>query len=195
MGILDYEVISSFSPLLYALLGGIFGDSFMILVGFLYSQGEIPLLEPIIFTLIGLVLADCIFYFIGASSYFSKLKKTKIGGKILKKTNSAIDFLTGNNLVVALFYCKFITGAKFIINVYLGERKIPFKRYFTLNLVMAIFWTVVSWSVGYLSGAGFSWIWEYFESLALASFFIIVIIGIIYTFSKKLKRHFKREYH
>jgi len=194
MGLLDYELISGFSPLLYLLMGGIFGDTFIIIVGFLYAQGEIPFLEPILFTLIGIVLADCIFYFIGASNYFNKIKKSKRGRKILRKTNSAIDFLTGNNLLVALFYCKFITGAKFIINVYLGEKKIPFKKYFYLNLLMALFWTAVAWTVGYLSGEGFSWIWKYFESLTLASFFIIVVIGVIYSSSKKLKKHFKKKY-
>ena len=77
MGLLDYELISGFSPLLYLLMGGIFGDTFIIIVGFLYAQGEIPFLEPILFTLIGIVLADCIFYFIGQVITLIKLKKAK----------------------------------------------------------------------------------------------------------------------
>ena len=194
MGFLNDRLVSSFSPVLYVLMGGIFGDSFMILVGFLFSQGKISFFEPIFFTLLGLIIADCLFYFIGASPYFDKIKKSKSGSKILAKTNFIIDFLTGNRLSVALFYSKFIMGAKFIINVYLGEKKVPFKKYFTLNLIMAIFWTIVSWLIGYLSGRGFNWIWEYFDSLALASFFILVIVGIIFNSSKKLKAHFLKKY-
>ncbi|HIH52271.1 MAG TPA: hypothetical protein HA284_01900 [Nanoarchaeota archaeon] len=194
MALLDYELMSSFSPLWYALLGGFFGDSFMIFVGFLYAQGEISFFEPIIFTFIGLIIADCLFYFIGTSKYFERIKNTKIGGRILRKTNSTINFLTGNNLIVALFYCKFITGAKFIINVYLGEKGVPFGKYFNLNLLMALFWTVVSWGAGYLSGKGFKWILDYFESLTIASFFIIIVVGIAFNYSKKLKKHFDSKY-
>ncbi|MBU2612647.1 MAG: hypothetical protein KKB62_02915 [Nanoarchaeota archaeon] len=195
MSIFNYDMISSFSPMLYLLLGGVFGDTFMILVGFLYSQGEISFLEPILFTFAGLIIADCLFYFIGRSPYFDRLKRTKKVGNILRKANSTIDFLTLNSLLVALFYSKFIAGAKFIINFYLGEKKVPFKKYFIWNFFMAVFWTIISWGIGYVSGEGFNWIWRYFDSLALASFFILLIAGIVFNYSKKLKSHFRKKYH
>ncbi|MCR4327512.1 MAG: VTT domain-containing protein [Nanoarchaeota archaeon] len=194
MGFWENILLLEFSPIMYALLGGVWGDTFMIVVGFLYSQGKIPLLMPILSTLIGLIIADTIFYFIGRATYFERIKRTKRGKEIIDKTNLTIKFLTGNKLLVALFYSKFLFGVKFIINVYLGERKVPFGKYFTLNLLMAIFWTFVSWIIGYLSGKGFIWIWEYFDSLALASMFILVILAIIFNSSKKLKAHFNKKY-
>lgn len=194
MGFWETVISTGFSPLIYLLLGGVWGNTSTIVIGFLYSQEKVPFFEPILFTFIGLLVADIIFYFLGRIPYFEKIKKTKRGSSIINKTNLTIKFLTGNKLLVALFYSKFVFGVKFIVNFYLGATKVPFKKYFTLNLLMAIFWTVVSWLVGYLSGRSFSWIWKYFDSLALASVVILVILAIVFNLSKKLKEKFNEKY-
>ncbi len=194
MDLTSFEWIYPLGPIIYAIIGAVIGDGFLIIIGFLQSQGIIKNYWPALFAFLGLYLSDVIFYFIGRSKYFEKLKKRKRAKKIIGRINITIDFITRKNLLLALFYSKFISGAKLIMNIYLGEKKVPIRKFLLLNLAMAIFWTIITWTIGYLTGEGIIWIFKYFESITLASLSAIIIVIIFFNLSKKTKRHLEKKY-
>src|SRR3989338_6411534 len=108
---ISLEAIDPSSPwafLAIILLGGIIGDNVFIILGFMMSQdsSRIWVYYPLLF--LGMVTADYLFYLIGRSKSFEKIKNVKIIGKFFDRVDGAIDFITGNHLILAFFYCKFI---------------------------------------------------------------------------------------
>lgn len=189
-----YQWVITLGPVMYALVGAVIGDGFFVIIGFLQAQEVISDFWPAFFAFVGLYVSDLIFYFIGGSKYFTKLKRRKRAKKIIERFNLTIDFITGENLLIALFYSKFISGAKLVMNIYFGEKGIPIKKFLILNFLMAVFWTIVTWIIGYLSGEGVSWVLKYFESITIAALVAVIIAIILFNISKTTKRYLEGRY-
>lgn len=190
MDLLNFSYISSFQAPLYIILGGIIGDGLLVIVGFLQSQGYIKNYWPAFYSFLGLYFTDVICYYFGRSKYFKKFKKKKA----ILRFNATMNFITGNKLLLTLFYSKFISGAKLFMNIYMGEKGIPQKKFLILNLLMAIFWSIVTWLIGYYSGEGFGWVLKYFESITLGVLVLIIIAIILFNLSKKTKKYLEEQY-
>src|SRR3972149_979584 len=177
----------------FLLITLIIGDNIFLVLGFAYSQGYTEIWSLIAFFW-GIVLTDYPFYLIGKSRSFRNLKKIKIIGKLFGRIDDTLRFITWNNITLAFFYCKFISGAKPWINIYLGERKVSTSRFIIMTLIAAVVWSVFAFIVGWLSGAGFTFIWDFFESLSLAVIFLVIITALFLKGIKKAKEYANEKY-
>ncbi len=171
----------------------IVGDNIFLVLGFGFSQGYYKPWLLIVFFL-AIVLTDYPFYLIGRSRYFERLKKIKFLGKFLGRIDDTLDFITGNHITLAFFYCKFISGAKPWINMYLGEKKVSQTRFIIMTLIAGVVWSIFAFTIGYLSGQGFSFAWEFFESLSIAVLLLIIFFALFLKSIKKIKGYIHQKY-
>ncbi len=190
------EILDPFNPWflpLVLLITFVIGDNIFLVLGFGFSQGYSDIWFLIVF-FVAIVLTDYPFYLIGRSKKFKKLKKIKIIKKIFGRVDETLDFITGNHVNLAFFYCKFISGAKPWINIYLGEKRVSQKRFIVMTLIAAIVWSLFAFLIGYISGQGFTFVWGYFESLSIAVFFLLVILALFFKSTKKTKEYIHSKY-
>ncbi|MEX2017474.1 MAG: hypothetical protein WD876_03300 [Candidatus Pacearchaeota archaeon] len=171
----------------------VIGDNIFFALGFAASQGYMKWWMLIMFFW-AIVISDYPFYMIGRSKYFDRLKKVKYLGKFFERVDDTLDFITANHITLAFFYCKFISGAKPWINIYLGDKGVSRTRFIIMTLVAGIVWSIFAFFVGWFAGQGFTIIWEVFESLSIASLFLLIFIVLFYKFVKKAKHHIHEKY-
>ncbi len=193
---LALELLDPSNPLfilIVFLIVMIIGDNIFIILGFAAAQGYMEWWMLIMFFW-AIVISDYPFYLIGKSKYLKRLKKIKFLGKFFKRMDETLDFITGNHTTLAFFYCKFISGAKPWINIYLGEKKVSQTRFIIMTLIAGIVWSIFAFFIGWFSGQGFSFIWDYFESLSLALFFLTIFFGIFLGSIKRAKRYIHEKF-
>lgn len=193
-GLETFDLTTPLMPLIVFLLGAFAGDNLFIVLGLLNSQGLPNMWEIIIFLFLGVVIADYVYFLIGRSKSFEKFKRIKIVGKFFGRVDDTIDLMTGKNITLAFFYCKFITGAKFLVDAYLGKKGVTHTRFIFMTLLAAVIWSMFAFSIGLLAGMGFLWILDVFESLTLGFLFIGIFIAIFFKFSNKAKKHIRQKY-
>lgn len=189
------EIIDPANPLfiLFVILVTLFiGDNVFIIMGFGASQGYFEWWLAILFFW-AIVLTDYPFYWLGKSKYLERLKKTKFFARFFNRMDETLDFVTANNLFLAFLYCKFISGAKPWINIYLGEKRVSTKKFIIMTLIAAIIWSLFAFLIGYVSGQGFSFVWQFFQSLSIAIFFLIIIFALFFKFIKKFKQYIHKK--
>jgi membrane protein DedA with SNARE-associated domain len=142
-----------------------------------------------IYLFLGIVTADFMYYLIGRSKSFEKIKRIKIVGKIFERVDSTIDLMTWKHVNLAFFYCKFITGAKFVIDAYLGKKGVKPLKFILMTFLAAIIWSSVAFLIGFYSGKGFIWVLTVFESLTLGFLFIMIIVAVFYKFLGHTKKY------
>jgi membrane protein DedA with SNARE-associated domain len=188
IGLEILEVSAPWMVLMILFITLIVGDNIFLVLGFGFSQGYYKPWLLIVFFL-AIVLTDYPFYLIGRSKYFERLKKIRVLGKFFGRVDDTLDFITGNHINLAFFYCKFISGAKPWINMYLGEKKVSQTKFIIMTLIAGIVWSIFAFIIGYISGQGFSFAWEFFESLSIAVLLLIIFFALFLKSIKKIKEY------
>lgn len=190
----NFDLGSPWAAMIFFVLGVIMGDNLFIALGFIYAQGYSQLVVPVIFLFSGVVIADYFYYLIGRSEAFEKLKKIKIVGFFFNRVDNTIEMITANHVPIAFYYCKFITGAKFLIDAYLGKKKVGHFYFVYMTLIAAVVWSTFAFLVGYLTGKGFIFVLDLFQSFSLGLLFIFVFIAVFFSFGRKAKQYIGGRY-
>ena len=166
-----------FEPYSYLLpfLGGVFGgEETIILISMLAAQGFITFWNVFIFSFLGTILADSIWFFFGKTFLWEKIKKRKYFSKWFDKVAFIIDNTVRDYHFLALLFTKFLYGTRLITIMYLSREKMTFLKFSFYNAIVTFIWTAVIVPLGWFAGKGVTIIIEVLKNVQLAIIALII---------------------
>lgn len=165
-------------PILLSLIGPfLFGGETILILSILAGQGLVPFWQVLIFCIIGMFLADLMWFLVGRIKPLSKLKKIKWIQKGYKRAKEEIELAPDNGFLLILI--KFAYGIGIPILMYLGRKKMTLKEFIIKNSIVITLWAstivIIGWSVGKSTAIAFETFKNIYAGIALT------ITGIILT--------------
>lgn len=147
------HLISSYGLIAVFLGSVLFGETIIIASAFLAAGGIFPLLWVFIFTFLGTVISDSIWFYFGNNiiSLSSKLakKSEKYKGYLIK-----LDKFTGNKTFLALLFIKFLYGTRILTIVYLSIKKTGFVKFLLFDIIGTLIWLPIIIAMGWFTAKG-----------------------------------------
>lgn len=155
----------------------------LLVLGYLAGVGKFHFVYIFLASLLGLLLGDNIFFWLGrGESKLICLLKNRIPKAELSKYGSLMD----NNIGKALLASRFILGFRFIAPVLAGTLGVKWLKFFIFDFIIATSYLLVFLSVGYVFhnrlNVVMAWV-ERFRSFiisACVTFLVVVLIRYIF---------------
>lgn len=172
------------NAIIFSFLGGfITGETVIMALAFFSATQGIPIWNVLIFSTLGMYLSDFIPFTFGRFKFLKNLFKGKMEQRA-KKAEELLLKYTQNNLFLTLLYTKFIYGASIPALIYLGHKKTPYSKFILNNLLVEIIFVPIVFSIGWLSGKGFTTIKIIFKDIRIAVF-LLIIFFIVFSIVRK----------
>lgn len=164
-----------------AVLVGTFleGETVLLMAAFLAHQGYMELVPLMGVACVGATLGDQFYYYLGrthASAFFRRPKFAKLAEHVrvwLERRGT-----------ISVIGIRFLYGFRTVGPIVIGASHFPFGRFFVLNLVGAVLWSVTISVVGYLFGSALDPLianlkhYEYLVLLILAALGVVITLLI-----------------
>lgn len=160
------------------------GDSLLFVLGAFAAKGDLNLLLLWILLFVAAVLGDAVNYFIGSrfkSTFLSKGRIAFIKQKHMDQTEAFFQKYGTKTIILARFVPLIRTLAPFMA----GIGTMPYRTFFTFNVIGALLWVSVGLAAGYIFGR-LPWVEKNF-SLVILGVVVLSIIPIILEFLKNKK--------
>lgn len=164
------------------------GEIFLFTAAFLVSQGFLSLEMTFWTILIGVMIGDFLWYWLGHKINHSN---NRLSRWLVKATGRLDDHLLTKPLRT-LFISKFIYGFHHLILARAGVLKLKFKEFIKDDFISNLSWIFIVGGLGYLSGASFIFIRRYFKFAeytllaGLAIFLLADFFVVKYGLKKKI---------
>lgn len=169
--------------------GFVTGETVIITLAALSANGYFPIWYVLVFSTLGMYLSDFIPFIIGKSNFWKKIiSKSNFG--FGKRLENIFLRVTKGNLFLTLFYTKFIYGASIPALVYLGYKKLSYRKFALYNLLVEIIFVPIVVLIGWLSGKGFKIISSIFRETRIAILFIVIFVLMWFLIRKWLNSRF-----
>lgn len=181
----DFAVNLSNYPIFIALIGGLFaGEIAIITLGFLSAQGIFNFWTIFIFFWIGEIIADLIYFELGRSKLFLKIKDLKKFSNVFNKIDEFISTISKKNVFLTLLYSKFVYGTRTAVVIYLGIKKINRKTFIFAEAGVMIIVVLLLEFIGWSAGKEYSFLMDNFKNIQITLSIIILSIMILYQLRK-----------
>ncbi len=188
--ILDYPSLQYFALFFGPLLGGEF---VIISFAFLSAQGVVSLLLLVVLSFIAVFFADAIWFFLGRTTVAQRIISHRHVSPTAVIIFEAIRRASRGNHFIALVLAKLMPGTRILMIMYMSKSDIVFRKFVLYNAVAILIWLLVIISIGFISGAGFTYLAEIFKNVYISVGFVFVIIIIIIAIHLWIKKQFTRE--
>ena len=168
-----------------ALVGGetiILAASFLAVLGFL----SLPLV--IIVSLLGILISDNFWYFLGYKFKrpLSFCRHNFCPDKFQPRVDSLKRQFNQHHRRL-VFLSKFIYGARIMMLVFAGHEKMPYRSFFYYNLLANLFWIVLVITLGILMGFSWNFLEQYnYYSRYLVFSGLAILVALRFIFKKFL---------
>lgn len=180
------KILEQYNYLIVFLGTIIAGETVVLAAVFLASLKILNIYLVILFGLLGIVISDNLWYFIG-----SRLKgRSRYGRKYfsLIRYQKNIDFFKKSfehNCRQFLVMSKFVYGVRIMTIIASGYQRLPYKIFFTFNLIGTLCWLTIIVLLGYVMGFSWNYLSRYNNQ---AKYY--VLLGLMFLFV--LRYIFKR---
>lgn len=171
--------------LLTSIVAFLGGEPLIILIAILSGQGFVPFWQLIIFSLLGVMAADTLWFCVGKIIH-------KIRSKRLIRLQKRIVKKIGKSPTKILVYSKFTFGIRIAAILLLGHSKMKFKKFILLDFITSLFLVILISSIGWLFGIGF--IHLNTTSLKKTVFLILISTLVFFLLLKRIMFFFYRRF-
>ncbi len=165
----------------------------------LFVGGDTALLVGIYFSLIGVMslwyvvslafmaslLADSVWYWVGMSLTYEKIKRLPYFRNQVKQVNAMESFLNKHALK-AVFYSKFVYGARTIIQIIAGAHGVKLSNYFTINVTGTALWIAAFLLIGKTLDANLQAFRHVAHGIEFVFAIIVIFVVIIHIVVKSI---------
>ncbi len=141
-------------PHLFLFIGPILGEEVLLVLVFLAGGGIVPLWSVMIYGLLGMLFADCLWYLLGraslTSAFISKQNFFKKGQREL----GALEQISSHKLLFIFPLTKFVYGTRSISLFLSGLKKIPFWKLLIADIISIIIWAGIMFPLALFAGHG-----------------------------------------
>lgn len=178
-------LIATYGYLAIALGAFLEGETVLVLGGLAAHQGYLDLFLVMFYAFIGTFIGDQFYFYLGRTKG-SKFLEKKPHWK--EKSKKIYTMLEKHELWVILGF-RFLYGLRTVTPLVIGTSKISFYRFFILNALGGIIWTVIFSMLGYIFGQTIELFIEDIKKYEVYLFGFLVIIGLsIWLFFYKKER-------
>ena len=191
------ELLSSYGYWLMLFGALIEGEIFLIAGGVAAHNGLFHPVGLIILAIIGSLIHDHIFFYIGRFTRFEVLlwsykKKLSSYRRFKKKINKGLSLFDKYGIVLIIGF-RFMYGLRTIVPTIIGLSPITKLRFFILDLIGATLWSTIFVSIGYYFGGAVTHMFKEIHEKLNVSWPLLILIAIaviavfmaIYLFVKK----------
>ncbi len=194
MGIIE-EIITSLTPVLsvYGWLityvaSAIWGDATIIALAFIAAQGTFPIWVVVVFGYFGTLTGDCIWFLLTYLKFWDKLKRWKKFSDKFEKVDERIQKLGKKSDLYVLIVTKFLYGTRILTILYVGLKKLPFRKFLLYDGIATIFWIIAMSGIGYATGKGFQIVIQVFKNVQLGLTLLVVAIILFILLQKWINK-------
>lgn len=177
------ELISQYGYWLMLLGALIEGETFLIAGGIAAHQGLLHLPGLLVLAVIGSLIHDHVFFYIGRFTRFEVLlwsykKKLSSYRKFKKKIKKSLDMLERYGVILIIGF-RFMYGLRTIVPIIVGLSPITKKKFFILDLIGALLWSAIFIYGGYFFGSAVSNALQIVHDKYKISWGVIILIAVI----------------
>ncbi len=167
------------------------GPLVMLLSGFLIRIGFFSFLPIYLILMAGDLTGDVFWYFVGRNGGRPLIEKY---GRFVNLNEENVERAEGffkDHQIKILFISKITMGLGFALAtlVAAGMAKVPFKKYFTINLFGQFIWTGILLAAGFFLGNFYTWVDKSLRWAFVISLIIIAALGL-FGFGKFMRARF-----
>ncbi len=173
--------------------GAVFGGEVgLFTLGFLTAQKIVSTVPVIIFSFLGALAPNILWFIIGSTSTASRVVLHRYADTTTSVITDAVRKISRNNHFIALTLIKFLIGTSFLLMMYVSKTNIRFKKFILYESGAIFLSMLVIFPIGFLSGLGFTYVALLFNNLYIAVGFILLIIIIIVVVQLSIKKLFTK---
>jgi membrane protein DedA with SNARE-associated domain len=165
---------------LTSFLAGLVAEEVVLFLAILAGKGSIPIMLVFLGGVLGSIVIDQIYYFLGRSRAVVWLEKRHSISKKAGFLPSFVKKFGERNLALEIFLTKFIYGIRSAAIIFLGAKKVPYRTFFISNVLAILGWAFIMIPAAYLSGRGIVLFLK--VAKGLEKFFLIGLLLIVVYF-------------
>ncbi len=182
------SLIVSYRYLLILPISIIEGPIVTVIAAFLASQGYFNILFIYFIVVLGDIVGDIIYYYIGRfwkqESINKLLNLFRIKNEKIEKAKQYFN----KNVGKTLLFGKFTHSAGFVILIGAGMARIPLKDFIIYNLIGIIPKSLLFILIGYFAGSAYNKIDSYIGKISLILFIFIIVFIVWKYFYKQITK-------
>lgn len=164
------------------------GDLLLFATAFLTRQGFFNLGSIAIVIFASVVIGDLIWYELGFK--INKWPKIPYLSMKLNGLINDIDYHIAAKPFFVILISKFTYGFHHIVLARVGAKKMPFKKFISIEFLSAIIWIIVVGGLGYIAQASYAAFKHY---LRFAEIGLFISLALFFIFSVFITRFLKKE--
>ncbi len=164
------------------------GELFLLVAGFFIKHGFLQPLPTFLFSILGALTHELIYFFLGRW----KGRHILLGNKYTKKRYKKAKKLVEKYGIYSLFAIRFLYGMRVVPMMLMGATGFNLYKFLFFNILSLIIWTVIFLSLGYFLGhiaiTLFGDLKHYYLIFGLIIVFVGLLVYLFYTIISKSKR-------
>ena len=164
-------------PFLGALIGG---EETILVITTLSAQGIIPFWVVAVFSFLGTVVSDTLWFFVGKTPLYGKLISLSSFKNGYSRLVRMMDTVFHGNFFMALLVTKFLYGTRIVTIMYISKKDLSFLFFTIYNSLTTIIWLSVILTIGWFAGKGVSVLLKVTENIQIVAVVVIVFIAAFY---------------
>jgi len=166
-------------PFIVSFIAGAIGAATSIFLAGMSGAGLISFWKVFVFSFLGFVFAEILWFFVGRFRIFRKLSLFSLR-RGEKRVIKGLREIASKNYFASLLATKFIYGTRILSLVYLGSSGERFGKFLRVNIPAIFIWSAVLMPLGWLAGRGAVNIPGIFSNIFKFVFMILALAFLIY---------------
>lgn len=151
------------------------GEIFLLVAGFFVKHGFLQPLPTFIFSILGALTHELIYFFIGRW----KGRHFLLGNRYTKRRYRKAKKMIDKYGVLSLFFIRFLYGMRVVPMMLFGATGFNFYKFLFFNLISLVIWATIFLSLGYVFGHTAEIIFGKVKDIYLTTGIIIVIVALV----------------
>lgn len=173
------DFLLNYPSLQYAVIflaSGFGGELGLFILSFFAAQKVISWTALLIWSFIGALCVDALWFFIGKTSLIRKMMSHKRLSPTLELVTEALRRISRRSDQTAMILIKFMIGTRILIFLIISNLYPTYRKFLEHNIPAVLAWLAVMMLLGYLSGLGFTLIAKYLNNIYAAIGFVLLSV-------------------
>ncbi|MBX4196895.1 VTT domain-containing protein [Candidatus Pacearchaeota archaeon] len=174
--------VQSHSHLVLLIASLFIGEEAMVFFAFIAGEGFLSFWQVFIYSIIGIIIADSIIFWLGSAHVVDFLKKRVNVGRY-KKAINFIHRTAGKSQILSLTLSKFVYGSRIVTIFYFSSRT-TFKKFLLSDIIAIFIWSAIMLPLAWLAGKGLSLSFHAVRHFEKVMSVILLFVVIMYVINK-----------
>lgn len=188
--ILSYPLLQYFIVFLGAAFGG---EIALFAFGFLAAGGILNIYSVIMFSFLGTLSSDILWFLLGRTVFFGKMISHRYANATVAVIAQALDQASKGNRLIALILAKFLVGTRIVVIMYISKNNLKLRHFVRHDAIAVLVWLLAVIPIGLFSGFGFVYISRVLKNIYAGIGFAILGLLVIIISQIWLKRSFTKK--